>query len=840
MSKQDNTTAPAPNEDFQFVLNALLSAYRPILENELKLASSAKTLLNAAGTQPPTCDDEIQLARSLFEPFFTKDVALRLLSDQGRAVLGTQDQWVWCYRRILCCLIFGWLVCRGPRTFRGFAYYLYQYWLCVRQALDSPVSTPPTIEEKRDFSALLKILAAAYSPLLDADKKDLDYPVDIPGEIASGAIDCNVDNNAASAVFSRLCTQESAAALFGSKAFAQYGNGAIVRNCCCYCVAALEFGCCLAEARTLVEALECLKLFFSTLRRCFEPLIAEIDAPPACTSPTFVAACSDLSGIEISGTAAGAAFTNYTLTYSVGGPIINTAVVYPNCSRPPGSPSSSAPVTGGILGYLDISLLPPATTSATVYLDVYGSGGLHLQVSAVFQFEIKAVQITAVATVSANVQQDPFNASPSMIKLVQNVSNPKYEQSVGGLISVTGTAYVFGCSDQMTQYQLAAFGPVLGAIPLPSIMPSPTALGGSPLIAPVVYDGTPAHPWQSGCFGFFSPNTIQNGDLVAEWTTETCIPPLPFPPYAVPHISSNDKWNSAPSGRYLIFLEVDGGTPTVVPLGEDQIAVWIDNYEPFGKVTQIGNAVSCEDLHLSDYVGTTAPVLGVAWDYPIDVTSAQQLPNDNFGSYSLSYQKNGGSGQPFLPTDYTPNGTVVAPPTVRVPNLWQATQPNPLTQSSTLASWDIVTALDGGTAPDPSFPCTPTNPWQLPRGCRCAYVLELYVSDTTWVTDGGENHVYGPALFAINIINDIPPAQMTCSAITTGTVGVPFSSVPVSTTGGVPPYVFSVTGGTLPPGLTLNTSTGAVTGTPTAPGTFTITITDAHGVAGNSCTITIV
>ena len=87
-----------------------------------------------------------------------------MLPAEGREVLGNPDQWEWCYRRILCCLIFGWLVCRGPRTFRGFAYYLYQYWRCVRQALGQPVSVPPTIDEQRDFSTLVKILAVAYAP----------------------------------------------------------------------------------------------------------------------------------------------------------------------------------------------------------------------------------------------------------------------------------------------------------------------------------------------------------------------------------------------------------------------------------------------------------------------------------------------------------------------------------------------------------------------------------------------------------------------------------------------------------------------------------------------------
>ncbi|HLH37484.1 MAG TPA: hypothetical protein VKX41_22675 [Alloacidobacterium sp.] len=744
------------DQDFQAVLNAFLAAYRPFLEKESSLAASAAALIKESQAHPPTCDDEINTAVALFERFYTKDVALRVLPDEGRQVLGNPDQWEWCYRRILCCLIFGWLVCRGPRTFRGFAYYLYQYWRCVRQALGQPVSVPPTVDEQRDFSTLVKILAAAYAPSIQDQVKDLEYPIDIPKEIVAGKIDCTVDNDATTSVFQRLCTPEASRALFG-KGFEQIGNPVLARNCCCYCVAALEFGCCLGRAKTLLEALRCLEEFFLNLRRCFQPLIAIIDTPPACSSLTFVAACSNLGGIEIDGTAAGAAFTSYTLSYSAGGPIINTAVVYPDCTRPPVNPSSATPVNGGVLGYLDVDLLPPATTTVTVYLDVYGSGGLHLQVSAVYNLAINAIQITAVATVAATVAQDPFNPSPSIIKMVQNVSNPAFEQSVGGSISVTGSAYTFGCGNQMTQYQLAEFGPATGAIPLPTPSPSPTALGGTPLIAPVIYDNTPAHPWSSGCFpGPATPNIILNGDIVAQWSTESCLLPSP---HTIPKISSNLKWASGASGRYVIFLEVDEGPlPSLMPVspaGEDQVVVWIDNYPTVGAITQVGNVVGCGDLHLKDYVGTTAAIKGIAWDYPIDVTATQQLPNDNFGSYSLSYQKNGGSMRPFLASDYTPNGAPAGTaPTVRVPNLWQAAPPT-LAQASLLASWDIVTALDGGPPPDPNNPCVATNAWQLPRGCRCAYVIELVVGDTTWVGDGGNNHSTGPILFAVNVINDI-------------------------------------------------------------------------------------
>jgi len=84
-----------------------------------------------------------------------------------------------------------------------------------------------------------------------------------------------------------------------------------------------------------------------------------------------------------------------------------------------------------------------------------------------------------------------------------------------------------------------------------------------------------------------------------------------------------------------------------------------------------------------------------------------------------------------------------------------------------------------------------------------------------------------------------PPLVVTCSAINMATVGVPFNSPVMTVTGGTPPYTFSVSSGTLPPGLTLNTSTGAISGTPTAPGTFTIKVTDANGAMGTGCSITV-
>ncbi|HTA43187.1 MAG TPA: putative Ig domain-containing protein [Bryobacteraceae bacterium] len=101
------------------------------------------------------------------------------------------------------------------------------------------------------------------------------------------------------------------------------------------------------------------------------------------------------------------------------------------------------------------------------------------------------------------------------------------------------------------------------------------------------------------------------------------------------------------------------------------------------------------------------------------------------------------------------------------------------------------------------------------------------------VTASGGGYVSGSA--TVSVVSSL---NVTCPANSTGEVGIAFNSGLISVSGGTAPYTFSISG-TLPAGLTLNTSTGAVTGTPTTSGSFSVQVVDSKGAPGSSCPITI-
>jgi len=96
-------------------------------------------------------------------------------------------------------------------------------------------------------------------------------------------------------------------------------------------------------------------------------------------------------------------------------------------------------------------------------------------------------------------------------------------------------------------------------------------------------------------------------------------------------------------------------------------------------------------------------------------------------------------------------------------------------------------------------------------------------------------------LYNLAAFTSVPPITMTCPA-KTGTVGTAYSSA-LTTAGGVPPYTFSITAGALPDGVTLDTNTGLLSGTPGTAGAFNFAAQAVDAIGADTgtagCRITI-
>ncbi|MCK6685849.1 MAG: putative Ig domain-containing protein, partial [Thermoanaerobaculia bacterium] len=79
------------------------------------------------------------------------------------------------------------------------------------------------------------------------------------------------------------------------------------------------------------------------------------------------------------------------------------------------------------------------------------------------------------------------------------------------------------------------------------------------------------------------------------------------------------------------------------------------------------------------------------------------------------------------------------------------------------------------------------------------------------------------------------PLSLTPLSLPSGLIGTPYSAL-VTATGGSAPYSYEVTSGALPPGLSLDASTGVIAGSPAAGGTFPFTVTarDVYLASGSA------
>jgi hypothetical protein len=122
--------------------------------------------------------------------------------------------------------------------------------------------------------------------------------------------------------------------------------------------------------------------------------------------------------------------------------------------------------------------------------------------------------------------------------------------------------------------------------------------------------------------------------------------------------------------------------------------------------------------------------------------------------------------------------------------------------------WDVTSGSNGSCSP--SQLCHAVAGWDGPTGLGTP-------NGTTAFGSGGQSG-------QVTVNN--PGNQ-------TGTVGTPVS-LQMSATGGTPPYTWSATG--LPDGLSINQSSGLISGTPTTAGSYSVTVTaqDSVGAKGST------
>jgi hypothetical protein len=786
-------SAEIHNEDFQFVLKALLAVYQPILERQLNLARNPEELKKQAESRPPNCADEIAEANHIFGSFFTEDVVLRMIPPQGRAQLGPINNWRWCLGHLRCCFIFGWLVCRGPRTFRAWAYYVHQYWLCIRESLGRPVSNPPTEEQRQDFRALIEALAEAYKPYLTDQLASVEFPAGIPDEVLAGKINCFEGQEEVCDIFERLLTARAAEALLGKEAFAAHSKDPNFWFCRCWCLCAICFGCCLARARNFIDVLWCLVYFFRCLADCFQPIRCDLTAPTDCVEelPGLVPGAL---AVEIDGTAAGAFFDHYTLKWrkAQGQPCDDTG--WKNgptnlISYPGGGATGTVPVVSGTLGWLNTTLLPADTYD--IQLVVFSSNGQEACRKCItFALFKRLVWIDHVANAPVQAPPGPFVGNAQVV----NPSDNKTVVPVGCCVSVSGSAWVGDCQGRQIQCvdMRAAIGFQVG--------PEDPSF---PLTLPLY--SIPMEPAGKICYTDPSPpvelqkraqwNQLLERDLLDYWVQETitflggtctiyvlqpsCFDSANALPLGVQDASNcPDPHHRCRSGKYTLLLDV---TDTLNNHYYDTQQVWFDNKPISAEFGGLQGLAACTDMHLGlngQFVPPGAPcnqpwpinLLGIAYDEYIDETDITP-PSDNFDYYSLWVTRQGG---PTYSIPITPN---LSPP-VFGPNPLQGNQRvgDPGTRCEPLPAvlncpvpppppvkfFGLLTQLDlrifdavcvGSLAP----PFTPPAGFALDRGTCCGYSFQLYTQDKTW-DDGGPGlcHRVWTAPWAVCICNDLP------------------------------------------------------------------------------------
>jgi hypothetical protein len=103
---------------------------------------------------------------------------------------------------------------------------------------------------------------------------------------------------------------------------------------------------------------------------------------------------------------------------------------------------------------------------------------------------------------------------------------------------------------------------------------------------------------------------------------------------------------------------------------------------------------------------------------------------------------------------------------------------------------------------------------------------------TVTAIDSGGTPISGNRAYTLTVAS--PTVTLPATTLAGGTTGQAYTAAINPATGGTAPYTYALSAGTLPAGVTVNSATGALSGTPTMAGTFAFTLTATDSTAGTA------
>ncbi|GEM_PF-745316 len=267
--------------------------------------------------------------------------------------------------------------------------------------------------------------------------------------------------------------------------------------------------------------------------------------------------------------------------------------------------------------------------------------------------------------------------------------------------------------------------------------------------------------------------------------------------------------------------------PTSVPAGQTFTANirWTNTGTRVWDGLNGCRLVSMNPANNTTWGGDSVELLGftIAPNQPLDLGFTARAPQ-SAGTYNFQWQLYqegvGVFGQPSVNVQITVTGEVT-PPTITSPSLLEATVGAP---------FNHTLQATGGT--------TPYN-WAIASG---ALPSGLTLNGATGVIAGSPTTA-GSSTFTVQLRDaqernaqraititvttpappPIPPLDITTASLPGVTINTSYNAQ-LAATGGSSPYTWAIASGALPNGLTLNATSGSITGTATTPGNFLFTV----------------